>query len=192
LLEHKKKLSNLTEFTNNVKVISDYIVENKKENSKKLNVLAMAEQVEKKLNSLNEDERALVKDIMAANSSVAESFFNGLENHDKYIHCDSTTLNELFEFLSEIYKYTDLSGRVLCYDTDNHETYKKCDIYDESGEKITTIKIKRDLVGDSKVDDLINQYKDVDILVIVGDIEKTNDVDTSTGRNDFRSKSGMD
>ena len=40
------------------------------------------------------------------------------------------------------------------------------------GEKITTIKIKRDLVGDSKVDDLINQYKDVDILVIVGDIEK--------------------
>ena len=84
LLEHKKKLSNLTEFTNNVKVISDYIVENKKENSKKLNVLAMAEQVEKKLNSLNEDERALVKDIMAANSSVAESrrqnLFNKIKN----------------------------------------------------------------------------------------------------------------
>ena len=48
------------------------------------------------------------------------------------------------------------------------------------------------MVGDSKVDDIINQYKDVDILVIVGDIEKTNDIDTSTGRNDFRSKSGMD
>lgn len=84
LLEHKKKLSNLTEFTNNVKVVSDYIVENKKENGKKLNVLAMAEQVEKKLNSLNEDERALVKDIMAVNNSVAESrrqtLFNKIKN----------------------------------------------------------------------------------------------------------------
>jgi len=84
LLEHKKKLSNLTEFTNNVKIVSDYIVENKKENGKKLNVLAMAEQVEKKLNSLNEDERALVKDIMAVNNSVAESrrqnLFNKIKN----------------------------------------------------------------------------------------------------------------
>jgi hypothetical protein len=126
------------------------------------------------------------------NSSVAESFFNGLENHDKYIHCDSTTLNELFEFLSEIYKYTDLSGRVLCYDTDNHETYKKCDIYDESGEKITTIKIKRDLVGDSKVDDLIDQYKDVPILVNCYPIGNDDDINTTTGRDYFRSNYGMD
>ena len=84
LLENKKKLSNLTEFTNNVKIISDYIVENKKENSKKINVLSMAEQVEKKLNSLNEAEQALVNDIMNARTSVAESrrqtLFNKIKN----------------------------------------------------------------------------------------------------------------
>jgi len=84
LLEHKKKLSNLTEFTNNAKVVSDYILENKKENSKKLNVLSMAEQVEKKLNSLNEAEQALVNDIMNVKTSVAESrrqtLFNKIKN----------------------------------------------------------------------------------------------------------------
>lgn len=84
LLENKKKLSNLTEFTNNVKIISDYIVENKKENSKKINVLSMAEQVEKKLNSLNEAEQALVNDIMNVRTSVAESrrqtLFNKIKN----------------------------------------------------------------------------------------------------------------
>lgn len=126
------------------------------------------------------------------NSSIAESFFNKIiETQTKYVPCTGT-IKEIIEFIQELYKYTNLSIRILCYDTIDKDTHKKCDIYDESGEKITTIKIKRNLVGDSKVDDLINQYKDVDILVIVGDIEKTNDVDTSTGRNDFRSKSGMD
>jgi len=84
LLEHKKKLSNLTEFTNNVKVVSDYILENKKEKGNKLNVLAMAEQVEKKLNSLNESEKELVKDIMSVKNSVGESrrqnLFNKIKN----------------------------------------------------------------------------------------------------------------
>jgi len=73
LLTHKKTLNNLTEITNSINNVSKYIVENKKENDKKVDVLAMAEQVEKKLNSLNEAEQALVKDIMMANSSVAES-----------------------------------------------------------------------------------------------------------------------
>lgn len=73
LLTHKKTLNNLTEFTNNVKSASDYIVENRKLNANKVNVLSMAENVEKKLNSLNEAEQALVKDIMIANSTVAES-----------------------------------------------------------------------------------------------------------------------
>ena len=84
LLTHKKTLNNLTEYTNNLKDASEYIVENKKENDKKVNVLAMAEQVEKKLNSLNEAEQALVKDIMMANSTVAESkrqnLFNKIKN----------------------------------------------------------------------------------------------------------------
>ena len=84
LLEHKKKLSNLTEFTNNAKVVSDYILENKKEKGNKLNVLAMAEQVEKKLNSLNESEKELVKDIMSVKNSVGESrrqnLFNKIKN----------------------------------------------------------------------------------------------------------------
>ena len=84
LLTHKKTLNNLTEFTNNLKKASDYIVENKKLNDNKVDVLSMAEQVEKKLNSLNEAEQALVKDIMMANSSVAESrrmnLFNKIKN----------------------------------------------------------------------------------------------------------------
>jgi len=84
LLTHKKSLNNLTDFTNNLKKASDYIVENKKLNENKVDVLSMAEQVEKKLNSLNEAEQALVKDIMMANSSVAESrrmnLFNKIKN----------------------------------------------------------------------------------------------------------------
>ena len=84
LLTHKKTLNNLTEFTNNIKSASDYIVENKKLNENKVDVLSMAEQVEKKMNSLNESERALVADIMMANSSGAESrrmnLFNKIKN----------------------------------------------------------------------------------------------------------------
>lgn len=84
LLTHKKNLNNLTEFTNNIKSASDYIVENKKLNENKVDVLSMAEQVERKLNSLNESERALVADIMMTNSSGAESrrmnLFNKIKN----------------------------------------------------------------------------------------------------------------
>lgn len=84
LLTHKKNLNNLNEFTNSLKSISDYIVENKKLNNNKVDVLSMAEQVEKKLNSLNEAEQALVKDIMMANTSIAESrrenLFNKIKN----------------------------------------------------------------------------------------------------------------
>jgi len=84
VLTHKKSLNNLTEYTNRIKSISDYIVENKKVNDNKIDVLSMAEQVEKKLNSLNEAEQALVKDIMAANTSLAESrrqnLFNKIKN----------------------------------------------------------------------------------------------------------------
>lgn len=84
LLGHKKNLTNLTEFTNNAKVVGDYIVEHKKEQRSKINVLAMAEQVEKKLNSLNESEQALVRDIMIVNNPLAEqkreNLFNKIKN----------------------------------------------------------------------------------------------------------------
>ena len=84
LLTHKKTLNNLTEFTNNIKSASNYIVENRKLNENKVDVLSMAEQVEKKLNSLNESERALVADIMMANSAGAElrrmNLFNKIKN----------------------------------------------------------------------------------------------------------------
>ena len=84
LLSHKKTLNNLTEFTNNLKEASDYIVENRKNNKEKIDILSMAEQVEKKLNSLNEAEQALVKDIMVAKTGVAESrrqnLFNKIKN----------------------------------------------------------------------------------------------------------------
>jgi hypothetical protein len=84
LLTHKKNLNNLTNFTNNLKSASDYLVENKKLNENKVDIISMAEQVEKKLNSLNESERALVADIMMANSSGAETrrmnLFNKIKN----------------------------------------------------------------------------------------------------------------
>ena len=84
LLSHKKNLNNLTEFTNNLKEASDYIVENRKNNKERIDILSMAEQVEKKLNSLNEAEQALVKDIMVAKTGVAESrrqnLFNKIKN----------------------------------------------------------------------------------------------------------------
>jgi hypothetical protein len=74
----------LTEFTNNLKEASDYIVENRKNNKERIDILSMAEQVEKKLNSLNEAEQALVKDIMVAKTGVAESrrqnLFNKIKN----------------------------------------------------------------------------------------------------------------
>jgi len=84
LLSHKKNLNNLTEFTNNLKEASDYILENRKNNKERIDILSMAEQVEKKLNSLNEAEQALVKDIMVAKTGVAESrrqnLFNKIKN----------------------------------------------------------------------------------------------------------------
>jgi hypothetical protein len=84
LLSHKKTLNNLTEFTNNLKEASDYIVENRKNNKERVDILSMAEQVEKKLNSLNEAEQELVKDIMVAKTGVAESrrqnLFNKIKN----------------------------------------------------------------------------------------------------------------
>ena len=84
LLTHKKKLSNLNEFVNNSKIVGDYIAENKKAITEKVNLLSMAEKVEKKLNSLNEAEQALVNDIMNVKSSVAESkrekLFNSIRN----------------------------------------------------------------------------------------------------------------
>ena len=83
LLTHKKTLNNLNEFTSNIKTINDYIVENKKANAEKVDILSMAEQVEKKMNSLNEAEQALVKDIMMANSTGAESRRQGLFNKIK-------------------------------------------------------------------------------------------------------------
>ena len=73
LLSHKKSLANLTEMTNNVKVVSDYIEKNKKERDEnKVDVFKMAEQVERKLNSLNEAERSLVGDIVAAKNPFFE------------------------------------------------------------------------------------------------------------------------
>lgn len=84
LLSHKKTLNNLTEFTNNLKEASDYIVENRKNNKERIDILSMAEQVEKKLNSLNEAEQELVKDIMVVKTGVAESrrqnLFNKIKN----------------------------------------------------------------------------------------------------------------
>lgn len=143
-------------------------------------------------NSMIRQKLLQIKDKLF-NSSKAELFFNELETKENYMYCNGT-IEEISEFLQEIYNYTNISSRIICYDAPDDRSYnppKKCDIYDESGKKLTTIKIKRDMYGDSKVDNLINQYKDVDILVIVS-VENANEINTTTGRNYFRSKYGTD
>lgn len=84
LLTHKKKLNNLSEISKNRNIVEKYICEHKKNiNEDKINLKKLTEDFDKKMSMLNEDERALVNDIINSQSSVAEArqrkFFNSLK-----------------------------------------------------------------------------------------------------------------
>lgn len=81
VLTHKKTLNNLTEYTNHITNINNYIVENKKNNTDKIDVLSLAEKVEKKLNSLNEAEQSFVAELFSkGKEGKKEKLFNNMRN----------------------------------------------------------------------------------------------------------------
>lgn len=81
LLTNKKKLSNLVEMIHRTKEVGKYINEHKRNDADGVNVLKMAEDVENKINSLNEAEHSLVNDIISAKGAdkKKENLFNNIK-----------------------------------------------------------------------------------------------------------------
>ena len=84
LLTHKKKLNNLSQISANRNIVESYINDHKKTiQEDRINIKKLTEDFDKKMAMLNEDERALVNDIINSGSSVAEKrqirFFNDLK-----------------------------------------------------------------------------------------------------------------
>ena len=84
LLTHKKKLNNLSQISANRNIVESYINDHKKTiQEDRVNIKKITEDFDKKMAMLNEDERALVNDIINSRSSVAEKrqikFFNDLK-----------------------------------------------------------------------------------------------------------------
>lgn len=73
LLGNRKKLTNLTEVTNNVKVVSDYITENKGKFDSTSSILEKMNKLNDSMKSLNESEIELVNTIVSAKSPTLES-----------------------------------------------------------------------------------------------------------------------
>ena len=144
------------------------------------------------VNSIVREKLKTVLNEHTFNQSDNVEYWKSCLNEDiKYMNI-SGYISDLCEFLQEINNYSNLSSRILCYDSkdDGKDTLaKKCDVYDESGTKITTIKIKRNLSGNIINKDSINPYKDVDILLSV---YVETGVNNNTGRNHFRSNYGLD
>lgn len=72
LLKNRKKLTNLTEVTNNIKVVSDYITEHKN-NTTVDSILEKMDKLNDKMKSLNESEIEFVNTIVSAKSPTMES-----------------------------------------------------------------------------------------------------------------------
>lgn len=84
LLTHKKKIANLSKFSENRNIVETYINEHKKTlQEDKVDIKKLTEEFDEKMALLNEDERALVNDILNSKSSIAEKrlskFFNDLK-----------------------------------------------------------------------------------------------------------------
>lgn len=83
LLTNRKKLSNLVEFAHRTKEVGKYINEHKNKNENHVDVFEMAENVESKINSLNEAEHSLVNDIISISSKNADKKKEKLFNEIK-------------------------------------------------------------------------------------------------------------
>jgi uncharacterized protein YutD len=84
VLTEKKKLSNLTDYTNAINCISSYIEKHKSpvKESKK-GIEEITEELENKLSSLNEDEQTLVRDIIDSKTPMVEQKQEQLFNRFK-------------------------------------------------------------------------------------------------------------
>lgn len=73
LLSHDKTINNLSVMSKKANIVENYINNHKKTiEEDKINIKKLTEDFDKKMSMLNEDERALVNDIINSNSSVAE------------------------------------------------------------------------------------------------------------------------
>lgn len=113
LLSHKKTINNLSVVAKNATLVENYINEHKNViDENKINIKKITEDFDKKMSMLNEDERALVNDIINSKSSVAEQrqrkFFNSLKEKcikkiDKMIsESNEEEKNNLSELKEEI------------------------------------------------------------------------------------------
>lgn len=113
LLSHKKTINNLSVVAKNATIVENYINSHKNViNENRIDIKKLTEAFDKKMSMLNEDERALVNDIINSKSHVAEQrqrrFFNSLKEKciskiDKMIsesnEEEKNSLNELKEEL---------------------------------------------------------------------------------------------
>lgn len=81
----EKKLSNLTEYTNSINTIANYIQNHKQEiKESKKSIEAISEELEKKIANLTEEEQSLVKDIIDFKQPMVEArqekLFNSFKN----------------------------------------------------------------------------------------------------------------
>ena len=111
LLSHKKTINNLSVVAKNATIVENYINNHKNViNENRIDIKKLTETFDKKMSMLNEDERALVNDIINSKSHVAEQrqrrFFNSLKEKciskiDKMIsesnEEEKNSLNELKE-----------------------------------------------------------------------------------------------
>ena len=80
----KKNLKNLNETSSRISKIGDYIKSHPTTEEKSVDVMAMAEELERKSKSLNEDERQLVKTLLEGTSDESvmrkEKLFNNIKS----------------------------------------------------------------------------------------------------------------
>lgn len=114
ILTHPKRISNLNDYSNKMKMVENYVKTNIKPlNEEKINIYKLIEDYDKKYNSiLNEEEKSFVQEIMDfkknSNLSKKQNFFESLKNDclkgvDKLLEsCSENEKTELRSIKEEI------------------------------------------------------------------------------------------
>ena len=123
VLTHKKKISNLNEYSNSLNNISEYLkTKVKPVNEEKVNIFNMIESYNKKYSTLlNEEEKSFVQEIASfkngVNTERKQKFFESLKNE-----C-LNGINKLLETSSESEKHDlyaikeSINSKIFCEDT---------------------------------------------------------------------------
>ena len=123
VLTHKKKISNLNEYSNSLNNISEYLkTKVKPVNEEKVNIFNMIESYNKKYSTLlNEEEKSFVQEIASFKNGVntvrKQKFFESLKNE-----C-LNGINKLLETSSESEKHDlyaikeSINSKIFCEDT---------------------------------------------------------------------------